>query len=305
MNRSMPHGRQGHPLLVVALLLLLPVTAQGGMGFMPPPPAPAPLVVTPGPMKTPMRIAATGPGRFVATDYQDGTVYEIKAATPDQPVALFKVQGQPLAVEPNGTQFLVGNDSTGAIEIYRRDGKKLKTFTAGGEIKPSDIACDSRMRLVFAVDGLNREVKVFSVGGTLVRSFGAAAPLSNPMGIAIDPRTQQVFVSDYGDPRVGIAASINVFTYKGALLRRITGSFSRPQGLALDSRNLYVVDAMLGQILVFNRTTFASAGALGGFGTAAGKLLLPMDLSRDPATGKLFVTNSRMGRVAAFAPPSP
>lgn len=307
MKRPKFQGYRLSLLLVIALLMLLPVRVNAAMNFMPPPaPVPTPdLVITPGPMKSPMRIASSGPGRFVASDYQGDTVYEINAATPDKPVALFKMKGHPLAVETDGKLLLVGNDSVGAVEIYRRDGKKLKTFMSGGEIQPSDIVYDSRRRLIFVADSLNHEVKVFSRGGDLITAFGSAAPLSDPKGLAIDTRTQQVFVSDYGDPRVGVAASINIFDYKGKLIRQITGSFSRPQGIAVDSRNIYVVDAMLGQILVFDRVSYAAKSSLGSYGVAAGQLLLPMDLTRDPATGKLFVTNNRMGRVAPFAPPSP
>lgn len=295
--------------LLLPALILLPaaappeLSAAMGMGGTTPPAAD--LVITPGPMKAPMRIAASGPGKFVASDYQGKTVYEVSAAAPDQPVALFTMDGRPLAVAADGRLLLVGNDSAGAVELYRRDGRLLKRFTAGGEIQPSDIAFDPRRRLVFVADSRNREVKVFSRAGHLVAAFGSTAPLSDPKGLAIDPVTQQVFVSDYGDPRVGVSASINVFDYKGRLLQRITGSFSRPQGIVLDPRNLYVVDAMLGQILIFDRATYAAKGTLGGFGVDAGQLLLPMDVARDAATGTLFVTNSRMGRVAPFTPPNP
>lgn len=294
-------------LLVIALLMLLPARVNAAMSFMPPPaPAPTPdLVITPGPMKSPMRIASSGPGRFVATDYQANTVYEVDAAKPDEPVALFKMRGHPLSVETDGRLLMVGNDSVGAVEIYRRDGKKLKTFTDGGEIQPSDIAYDNRRRLLFVADSLNKEIKVFSRGGKLVSTFGSSAPLFDPKGLTIDARTQQVFVSDYGDPRVGVDASINIFDYRGKLVKRIIGKFSRPQGVAVDAVNLYVVDAMLGQILVFDRATHAAKAPLGSFGVNVGQLLLPLDLTRDATTGKLFVTNNRMGRVAVFPPSNP
>lgn len=292
-------------LLIAAFVMMIPswglAMGLGGFGGT----SPSDLVITPGPMKSPMRIAPAGRGKFVATDYQANTIYEVDAAKPDEPVALFKTQGHPLSVETDGRLLMVGNDSIGAVEIYRRDGRKLKTFLDGGEIQPSDIAYDNRRRLIFVADSLNKEIKVFSRGGKLVSAFGSTAPLYDPQGLAIDARAQRVFVSDYGDSSIGVPASINIFDYRGKLLEQITGSFSRPQGVTVDARNIYVVDAMLGQILVFDRNTYAAQPSLGSYGVNAGQLLLPMDLTRDSATGKLFVTNNRMGRVAPFTSPSP
>ena len=325
------------------------------------------IVIQPGPMKSPMRIAPSGASKFLVTDYQGGIVYEVNTASPDQPSPLFQIAGHPLAIEVvsggNATfrdvlplltprdrriiqdilfnprprsineiardfrvsvlqvrsiveqtlrqlrqpqvKIFVGNDSGGTIDVYRLDGRKLSTFTSAGGIRPSDMVCDQARQQLFVVDGLAHDIKIFSASGNLIGTFGEAAPLSDPKGIAIDAGAKQVYVSDYGDPRVGIPPSINIFDFEGKLIRRIIGNLSRPQGLALDERNLYVVDAMLGQILVFDRVSYAYTGAIGSFGVADGQLLLPMDLSRDTATGKLYVTNNRVGRVAAFSPPAP
>lgn len=308
MKRPKYQGYRLRLLLGIVLLALLPGQVEGGMSFMPsPPPAPsADLVITPGPMKSPMRIADAGKDKagnsvFIASDYQGRKICRIDPANPDQPTTLFEMKGNPLAVEAARNFLLVGNDSAGTVEVYIQNGYKVKTFAASGPIQASDIAYDMKRRLVFVADSLNREIKVFDeLGNKLLRSFGTAGPLVDPKGLAIDPTTMQVFVTDYGDPRVGIAASIQIFNYQGQLIRRITGNFARPQGLAVKPGRIFMVDAILGQILVFDRSSFAQIATVGAYGVNAGELLLPMDVHLDAKTGRLLVTNNRQGKVSIF-----
>lgn len=298
------------PALVLGLLVCgqSPGNAAGmGMGFggwSPPPPAPD-LVVTPGPIKAPMRIAPGSNGVFFVSDYLGKKIVSFNRATPDKPETAMLVNGHPLGIVFTKKFLIVGNDSTGTIDVYHTVSKrKIKSFETEVPIQASDLAFDENDNALFVADSRNHEVKVFAMMGQLLRTFGLDAPLSDPKGIAIDPVARQVFVSDYGDPRVGISASINIFDYDGKLLKRFTGAFSRPQGIAVAGGRIYFVDAMLGQVVILDRGTGTRLAALGSFGVAPGSLLLPMDLVRDEATGKLFVTNYRMGRVDVFTPPN-
>jgi len=302
-------------LLTSAVFLLSPLPVMAGMGMgwgglpsSPTDPNEVEQVITPGPMKSPMRIAVQASGKFLVTDYQGKKVYQISAENLEAPIELIKLKGHPLAVENVGRFLFVGNDDDRSIELYRfrRDRKNNRRYagkTIATDVQPSDFAYDRRKRLVFVADSLNHEVKVFKNYGRYVGAFGSSAPLSDPKGIAVDRLRQQIFVSDYGDPAVGISASVNVFDYKGRLLKRFTGNFGRPQGIAVDDNNIYFVDALLGQVLIYDRNTYASVGSIGSFGSAEGSLLLPMDLVLDSNVGKLYVTNNRMGRIASFALP--
>jgi DNA-binding beta-propeller fold protein YncE len=259
------------------------------------------LIIKPGPMQSPMRIAAVSSDVLIATDYQARKIYRFSPTAPDQPIVMFETKGHPLSIEAVGNYLVVGNDSTGTIEVYRPNGYKVKTFVANGPIQASDIAYDRQRRLVFVADSLNREIKVFDqLGSKQLRSFGTAGPLHDPKGISIDPATMQVFVTDYGDPAVGIAASLQVYTYQGQLLRRVTGSFSRPQGIAVKPGRIFMVDAMLGKVLIFDRGTYVQIATLGSYGVNEGELLLPMDVYFDSRTGRLLVTNNRQGKVSIF-----
>lgn len=295
-------------VLALAALLLwqgLAAAAGMGMGSFGKPAATTPdLVITPGPIKSPLRIVAAGNGFFYVSDYQGQQVVRIARNAPDRPEPFLPIDGQPLGVEATKKFLFVGNDSSGTIDLYQTvSGHKIKSFASDTPMQASDLAYDAAEGLLFVADSRNRDVKVFSMLGRPVAAFGSSAPLAAPKGIAIDPVARQVFVTDYGDSRVGIAASINIFDYEGRLLKRITGAFARPQGIAVDGGRICLVDAMLGQVLVYDRTTYQKTATLGSFGTAAGSLLLPMDLALDSVTGNLFVTNNRMGRVDVFALP--
>lgn len=298
------------PILSMGILLSSQTSGNAGMGmgfggWKPTPPV-ADLIITPGPIKSPMRITPGNSGSFFVSDYQGKEIVSINRATPDKPQSVLPVEGHPLGLAYTKKFLIVGNDSTKTIDVYHTvNGKKIKSYEVDVPIQASDLAFDENENILFVADSRNHGVKVFTMMGHLLGVFGGDAPLSDPKGIAIDPDGRQVFVSDYGDPRVGIAASINIFDYDGRLIYRLTGAFSRPQGILIDAGRIYFVDAMLGQVLIYDRSTYAKIGTLGSFGVANGSLLLPMDLARDPATGKLFVTNNRMGRVDIFTPPNP
>jgi len=250
-------------------------------------------------MKAPLRIAATAEGRLLVTDYQAGKIMNIDPAALDQPEVLFEVEGKPLAIEAVRHFLVVGDDTSRTIKAYKSNGELMKLFTVNGPVQASDIVYDSAARLVFVADTLNHDIKVFRDNGELQNSLGMTGPLHDPKGIALDPQLQQIFVTDYGDPVLGVPASIQIFDYQGALLHRITGSFSRPQGIAVDTTRIFMVDAMLSQVLVFDRSTNAQVATLGVRGVEEGQLLLPMDIHLDAVNGRLLVTNSRLGKLTS------
>ena len=222
-------------LLVSLALLFSPLSTaigmgMGGFGGFPssdPEPNEIEQVITPGPMKSPMRIALRGVGKFLVSDYQGKRIYEVDAEQLEAPVEILQMTGHPLAIESAGRYIFIGDDKKGTIELHRerniRRNKSVGRIIATG-IQPSDFAYDNRKRWLFVADSRNKEIKIYRNSGRFVDSFGESAPLSDPKGIAIDRRRQKVFVTDYGDPRVGISASVNVFDYDGRLLKRFNGN---------------------------------------------------------------------------------
>jgi DNA-binding beta-propeller fold protein YncE len=133
--------------------------------------------------------------------------------------------------------------------------------------------------------------------------------LQNPTGITVDPSTNEILVSDYGDPTLfGVLGSdprVKVLTYAGVGVVSYSGDsggrqYDRPQGLALNSSgHILVVDALAGEISVLERSTGATLATLGSFGTLPGELWLPLDVIVDDAA-TAYVTNNRLGRIEAF-----
>ena len=218
------------------------------------------------------------------------------------------VEGRPLGVAWSRGLVYVGNETAGTVEVYNPGGKLLFRFGSEGSARvPQSIALDAGSGRVFVVDGLEKAIKVFDLNGSPVATItGDAAgngKLVNPVACAVDPARSEVLVSDYGDPAASFPARIRIYDFSGNFVTALsgrTGGFSRPQGLFVQGNLIFLADGMLGQVLVFDRTTLAKVKTLGSFGDAPGKLMLPLDVLVDPASADVFVTNNRAGRVERF-----
>lgn len=281
----------------------------------PPPPAPDPVDPTlPGffldGMASPVRAFGTPEGRLLVTDAKHKMVLRVDPVSlrPDQAL---RVGGKPLGVAHLGQRIYVGNADRATVEIYAAQGGDLIGDVGRGMVTyPSDIAVDPLRGLVFVVDGVERMVKVFDSAGLLVRYIAgpgtAADQLVTPIGIVVDTARQQILVSDYGAPPE-VKASVKIFDYDGTYVDLIsgagkcgmlgcTGGFSRPQGLAITpGGQIYLADAMLSQVLVFDRATKALVRTIGGYPT----LHVPAGVVIT-ARGDLFVVSTATASVVAF-----
>ncbi len=258
-------------------------------------------------LRSPARLVLTPSGRLLVSDYYRGTVLLVDPGSL-QPEAGFSVDGEALAVGLWGGRIFVGNATTKTVEAYGANGRWRYSFGGGpGAVEdPTDLAIDRDLGLVFVVDGRKKQVKVFDVYGTLKQTI---AGFDNPTGIAVDEGRHEVLVSDFGD-LLGFRATarIRILDYYGKVLQEISGQgsggmgqFSRPQGLAVDERGrIYLVDALRGEVLIFDRTTGQQVGTLGSYGPGPGQLTLPLDLVIGKK-GEVFVTSYETARIEQFA----
>ncbi len=196
--------------------------------------------------------------------------------------------------------IFVGNETRRTVEVFSALGQREYTFGTGVVGQPADLAIDSERGLVFVVDGHAGVVKVFDVDGVLQRTIG---DFDAPTGIALDPTRREVFVSDYGAG--GSDARIHIRDYEGTVAGTIVGEFSRPQGIAVGDRGrIYVTDAVVAQVLVFDRATVTAVARLGSGDPSVSDLRLPTDVVVDAQSGTVFVVSNMTGTVVAFSNPN-
>jgi DNA-binding beta-propeller fold protein YncE len=249
-----------------------------------------------------MRMVGYREDSFLLSD-RSGSIYEVSKSDPANPVLLFKIDGNPLGIAVDGLNLLVGNETSGKVERYtfrRNQIEKRSSIPRRGQLQPLDIAVDSAKRMTFVVDGVDGDIKVYNRKGRLVRSIGGFGQLSQPQALTINPDAEELIVTDYGDQRIGLSASIQVFDYTGRHLKTINGAFSRPQGVWSTGGSIYLVDTMLGQVLEFGRDTGDLLSTHGCYGSSDGHLMLPMDVLYDQAMKQFFVADNRNGRISVL-----
>jgi hypothetical protein len=199
---------------------------------------PAPVLqITPGPLSSPVGLAPVyarqGIRYLLATDAARRTVNRVNPQRPDDVEELFKIDGIPLGVAVSRLLIYVGNRSEGSVDIYLNRGKKsrlLRRIKTDKPMQPNDIAIDSMRRRLFVVDGLANDVKIFTLSGRLVRTIDGFGDLFEPKSVAIYPQSRSIAITDSGDKKTGMSASVQVYDYSGAQLLRKTGAFSTPRG---------------------------------------------------------------------------
>lgn len=286
---------------------------------------------------SPRRIAALDKQTILITDLDadlQGALVALDKETM-QVVWICAVPGEPLGVAQWKNLFLMGDSSTGNVGVYRMTGANRGTACFGsasgksleflynlGHTQPgqpgffqkvNDLALDVDLQRVFVVDTGEKKVKVFDNKGNFLYAFPEGSPgLLNPTGIALDEARQEVLISDYGDPsgsfKPKVPPRIVIFGYGGNYLGQIDSDpvtpeyfFSKPQGLGVDGwGHIFVVDALLGKVIVFSRESGTGIKTFGLPGDQPGQLKLPLDLLLDRATGDVFVTSNMTGRVEVF-----
>ncbi len=242
--------------------------------------------------KFPTRVAQGPDGKIYVSNTQLGSVfiYRFDDATQELVVEReLKDLERPLgiAVDQEG-RIYVGNDARDSVEVFDRDGFKLRDIGLGEIQMPNDIAIAPTGE-VFIVDSLSDTVWVYLPNGTLVRSIGSSGSADGqfrfPSAITIARHSgaDELYVADQ------INARIQVFALDGSFLRSFgekvsgqsswQGRFVKIQSLAMDAdERLHVLDSYMHVIQILNPSDGSFLDHYGSHGSNPGELNLPLDL---------------------------
>jgi DNA-binding beta-propeller fold protein YncE len=110
--------------------------------------------------------------------------------------------------------------------------------------------------------------------------------------VAVAKRAETLYVADSG------RAAVVAFNLSGKLRFQITNHLARPSGLAIAGQKLYVADAQLHRVFVYDLDGH-ELSSFGRRGTGPGEFNFPTHLAAD-SQGWLYVTDSMNCRVQIF-----
>lgn len=166
-------------------------------------------------------------------------------------------QPSALAVDAVGNVY-VADTMNHRVQIFESDGTFKTVFgrsgTGEGEFdQPVGIAVDAG-GTIFVADRLNSRIQVFSAQGSFLRVLAGARELKHPVGVALSPEPNELYVADTGHHKVVVLDKET-----GKVLGRFggfgagEGRFHQPRGLVWDTQRklLYVADTHNNRVQVF------------------------------------------------------
>jgi DNA-binding beta-propeller fold protein YncE len=196
------------------------------------------------------------------------------------------------------------------VEKFDANGNFLAQFGSYGSGCPGQfqdpfgIAVDPRNGDVYVSDEGLLRVEKFDSSGNFLSQFGSFGvgpgqffPPNGPAGLAVDPHTGDLYVTDFDNYRV------QTFDPNGNFLGQIGGGCCQftPSMVAVEpaTGSLYVSDPNNNMVDIFN-SSGSLLGQFGGFGTGPGQFDGPVGTAVDPRTGEVYVVDLLNDRVEKF-----
>lgn len=206
-----------------------------------------------------------------------------------------------IAVAPGGETFVADAD-LGLVAHLDRSGKSLGAIGRGLLERPVGLAFDPVRNELYVADTYAHEIKVFDIGGALLRTLGrrgeSPGNFNYPTYLALNQ--DQLYVVDTMNAKVQV-----VDAETGQPLRTIgrrglnVGDLVRPKGVALDGdSNVYVVESYYDHLLIFSQEGEFLL-PIGGTGQRAGQFYLPAGVWTD-GRDRIYVADMFNGRVSVF-----
>lgn len=227
----------------------------------------------------------------------------------------------------NAGNIYVAGYKTNEIVKFAPDGTCISkwggTGTTNGKFRTPygvDTAVDpvTGQELVYVADGLNNRVQVFTLTGGFVTAFGTYADPTVPgtfttmrrVAVAKDG-SGDVWAADlWGDRIERWDRGASGFTYGrtiGAVMPAPTANavFHEPRGMAFTPNgDLWVTDTVHHQFQKFNSSgdLISTCGERAAEGTQLGQFNWPRGIAVDPATGNLWIADTKQHQLQVLTP---
>ena len=193
--------------------------------------------------------------------------------------------------------------NSGLVRVFSAKGALIAEFGKDADLKrPTGIAINEDNSLVYVVDTLGHDIKVFDLEGKLLFTFGKRGDKDGEFNFpthifAGDGGT--IYVTDELNFRVQAFTPDGNFIFKFGKIGTVPGTIQSPKGVAVDSDgNIYIVDAMADSVQVFDR-----GGKLlllfGGNGSEDGQFEGPAGMFIDK-DDRIYITDLYNKRVQVF-----
>lgn len=248
----------------------------------------------------PVRLAMDSYLKLYVADPRSGGVLQYDNA--GNLIKKFPVKGARGVAITNAGELVVTHGSAASV-INTDTGATLFQLTP---FKQANGVTIDDTGLIYVVDTIDSVVKVFSSKGQLTKSFGikgsSSGQLSLPTAIAFEKISNQLVITDTGNSR------LMFFDKDGAFIRSVGSrtengtapAFKSPQSVSLEYtktspeklQRIYVSDSFQSEVQIIDpQGAGTSLGSIGGFGSAPGKLKVPVDTLFEPNTSRLFIAN--------------
>lgn len=235
-------------------------------------------------------------GKILGVDVERGDIFPFTIDLSFRNVLGLAIDGQ--------DRVFVADGLARNVSVLSPSGKLL--YLIGGEEvfgKPSYLAINNRLGRLYVSDVTEHIIKVFSLDGQLLFSFGGVGGdeghFNAPQGIAID-RDGRVFVADMLNARIQVFDADGKYLYQFGQRGIGRVQFETPKALTFDSEgHLYVVDSRRGNFRIFQPDGVLLLEV--GGGTREGRnplgLTLPVAIHID-ARDRIFVVDLMNRRLA-------
>ncbi|MEH6906684.1 6-bladed beta-propeller [Neobacillus drentensis] len=193
----------------------------------------------------------------------------------------------------------------GKISVHDQKGKFIKYFDDKKKLIKTPAGIRIFNEKLYVTDVQQNKVYVFKLTGEKVLEISTGASKDDkfkaPNAIALDKKTENIFISDSGNQR------ILEYDKSGKFLRTINGSkdgkgssvFVNPRGIGVDSRGiLYVVNNLSHTIYGFNEKG-EQVFTFGSMGDQNEQFYLPNGLYVDDSD-RVYITDTLNQRVALY-----